>query len=155
LIKLGKPNQLNQRRQHNQPHNLNELDDNNLLSQQNPIKKDKKMELHHSQEGEITIITIKGRLDAASSPVAGNAIKKIMQEDCSRILFNFSDLEYLSSGGLRVILGVAKELKRQEGKLVLCSLNPFVKEIFVVSGFESLIPIEDTVESGIRQLDAN
>ena len=78
-----------------------------------------------------------------------------MQEDCSRILFNFSDLEYLSSGGLRVILGVAKELKRKEGKLVLYSLNPFVKEIFVVSGFESLIPIEDTVESGIRQLDAN
>ena len=113
------------------------------------------MELTHVKEDENLIITIKGRLDAASSPVAGNAIKKIMQEDCSRILFNFSDLEYLSSGGLRVILEVAKKLKRKEGKLVLCSLNPFVKEIFVVSGFESLIPIEDTVESGIRQLNAN
>ena len=113
------------------------------------------MELTHVKEDENLIITIKGRLDAASSPEAGNAINKIMQEDCSRVLFNFSELDYLSSGGLRVILGVAKDLKRKGGKLVLCSLNPFVKEIFVVSGFESLIPIEDTVESGISQLNAN
>ena len=113
------------------------------------------MELIHVKEGENVIITIKGRLDAASSPGAGNAIENIMQADCSRVLFDFSDLEYLSSGGLRVILGVAKALKRKEGKLVLSSLNPFVKEIFVVSGFESMIPIADTVESGIRQLDTN
>jgi len=112
------------------------------------------MELNQLQEGEITIITIKGRLDAATAPVADNAIKKIMEEDCRRVLFNLDDLEYLSSGGLRVILGVAKEIKRKEGKFVLCSLNQFVKEIFVVSGFESLIPIEDTVESGIKQLGA-
>lgn len=47
------------------------------------------MELNHLQEGEITIITIKGRLDAATAPVADNAIKKIMEEDCRRVLFNF------------------------------------------------------------------
>ena len=113
------------------------------------------MELTHVKKGENIIITIKGRLDAVTAPVADNAIKKIMEEDCRRVLFNLDDLEYLSSSGLRVILGVAKEIKRNESKLVLCSLNQFVKEIFEVSGFESLIPIEDTVESGIEQLNAN
>jgi anti-anti-sigma factor len=113
------------------------------------------MELDHAKEGENLIITIKGRLDATTALVADNAIKDIMKEDCPRIFFNLKDLEYLSSGGLRVILGVAKEIRRKEGKLVLCSLNPFVKEIFVVSGFESLIPIADTVESGIKKLDSN
>ena len=87
--------------------------------------------------------------------MAGKAIEKIMKEDHPRILFNLGDLDYLSSGGLRVILGVAKETKRKNGKLVLCGLNDFVKEIFVVSGFETLIPIEHTVESGIKQLNAN
>ena len=113
------------------------------------------MEITHVKEGENVVIAIKGRLDAATAPVAGNDINKIMEGGCLRVLFDFSALEYLSSGGLRVILGVAKELKRKEGKLVLCSLNQFVKELFVVSGFESLIPIENTVESGIRQLNAN
>jgi len=113
------------------------------------------MELTHEKTGEILMITIKGRLDAATANVADSAIKKLMEEDCTRILFNLNDLEYLSSGGLRVILGVAKEIKRKEGKLALCALHEFVKEIFEVSGFDSLIPIEDTVESGIKLLDAN
>ena len=113
------------------------------------------MELTHVKEGENLIITIKGRLDAATAPVADDAFKKIMEEDCPRILFNLNDLEYLSSGGLRVILGVSKALRRKEGKLVLCSLHQFVREIFEVSGFDSLIPVQDTVESGIELLDAN
>ena len=49
---------------------------------------------------------------------------------------------------------IGHETKRKEGRLVLCALNPFVKEIFVVSGFESLIPLEDTVEAGLKRLDA-
>jgi anti-anti-sigma factor len=113
------------------------------------------MELTHEKKGENLIIAIKGRLDAATANVADNAIKKLMEEDCTRVLFNLNDLEYLSSGGLRVILGVAKEIKRKEGKLVLCALHEFVKEIFEVSGFDSLIPIEDSVESGIKLLDAD
>ena len=113
------------------------------------------MELTHLKEGENSIISVKGRLDAVSAPVAENAIKKIMEEDCLRIFFNLNDLEYLSSSGLKVFLWAAKETKRKGGKLVLCSLPKFVKEIFVVSGFESLIPIEDTVESGIRLLSVN
>ena len=113
------------------------------------------MELNHVQEGEIAVITIKGNLDAATAPVAGNAIKKIMEEDCPRILLNLNDLEYLGSDGFRVILGAVKDIKRKKGKLVLCSLNQFVKEIFVVSGSESLIPIEDTIDSGIKQLGLN
>jgi len=121
----------------------------------NLIKKDIKMELTHEKNGEILMITIKGRLDAATANVADSAIKKLMEEDCTRVLFNLNDLEYLSSGGLRVILGVAKEIKRKEGKLALCALHEFVKEIFEVSGFDSLIPIEDTVDSGIKLLDAN
>ena len=113
------------------------------------------MELTHEKEGQNLIITIKGRLDAEAANVADNAIKKSIEEDCTRVLINLNDLEYLSSGGLRVILGVAKVIKRKEGKLVLCSLHEFVKEIFEVSGFDSLIPIENTVESGIKLLDAN
>jgi anti-anti-sigma factor len=49
-------------------------------------------------------------------------------------------------------LGAAKEMRRKDGKIVLCALNEFVKEIFEVSGFQSLIPIADSVESGVELL---
>jgi len=113
------------------------------------------MELNHLQEGKITIINIKGRLDAAAASAAGNAIQKIIEGDGLRILFNFNDLEYLSSSGLKVILGAAKELRRKDSKFVLCSLNQFVEEIFVVSGINSLIPITNDIESGIKLLSLN
>ena len=109
------------------------------------------MDINVVMKGEISIITINGRLDAATAPIADKTIKKILKNDCLRLIFDLSTLEYLSSGGLKVILVAAKELKRRRGKFVLCSLSKFVKEIFEVSGMRSLIPITDTVESGIIQ----
>ncbi|MBW2435885.1 MAG: STAS domain-containing protein [Deltaproteobacteria bacterium] len=111
------------------------------------------MDINHVKQGEITIVTISGRLDADAAPVADKTIRKILQGDCLQMLFDFSTLNYLSSGGLRIILQAAKELKRKQGQIVLCCLSEYVSEVFEISGFKSLIPITDTVESGIKQLD--
>lgn len=110
------------------------------------------MDIKFVMKGEIPIVRINGRLDATAAPIADKTIKKILNTDCLRMIFDLSTLEYLSSSGLKVILEAAKELKRKKGKFVLCSLNDYVKEIFNVSGLNSLITIEDTVESGIKQL---
>jgi len=91
-------------------------------------------------------------LDADSSPEAEKVVKDALEGQTTRVLFNLASLEYLSSAGLRVLLGAAKEMRRKDGKIVLCALNEFVKEIFEVSGFQSLIPIAESVESGIQEL---
>ena len=110
------------------------------------------MEITHSVENEILIFAIKGRLDAAAAPIAEETIKNKLAENSNRLLFDLSGLEYLSSGGLRVILGAAKEIRRREGKLVLAALKPYVYEIFEVSGFTSMIPIKDSVTEGLKDL---
>ena len=110
------------------------------------------MEIIQKEENGIVSIAIKGRLDADSSPEAEKVVKEALKDQTTRVLFDLSSLEYLSSAGLRVLLGAAKEMRRKDGKIVLCALNEFVKEIFEVSGFQSLIPIADTVESGIEEL---
>jgi anti-sigma B factor antagonist len=51
-----------------------------------------------------------------------------------------------------VILLAVRELRNKEGKVVLCSLTPYVKEIFDVSNFSSIIPITDSVETGLLQM---
>ena len=110
------------------------------------------MEIIQKEENGIVSITIKGRLDADSSPEAEKVVKDALEGQTTRVLFNLASLEYLSSAGLRVLLGAAKEMRRKNGKIVLCALNEFVKEIFEVSGFQSLIPIAESVESGIQEL---
>ena len=110
------------------------------------------MEIIQKEENGIVSIAIKGRLDADSSQEAEKVVKDALEGQTTRVLFNLAALEYLSSAGLRVLLGAAKEMRRRDGKIALCALNEFVKEIFEVSGFQSLIPITDTVESGIELL---
>jgi anti-anti-sigma factor len=110
------------------------------------------MEITQKEENGIVSISIMGRLDADSSPEAEKVVKEALGGQINRVLFNLGALEYLSSAGLRVLLSAAKEMRRRDGKIVLCCLNEFVKEIFEVSGFQSLIPITDSVDSGIEVL---
>ena len=110
------------------------------------------MDINHVKEGEITIIKINGLLNADTATAAEKTIKKILEGNCLRMLFDFSALDYLGSGGLRVILRATKELRCKGGQIVLCCLSNFVKEIFEVSGLNSLIPITESLESGIEQL---
>lgn len=110
------------------------------------------MEIEHRIENEILVFAIKGRLDAATASTADETIKQTMTENTKRLLFDLSALEYLSSGGLRVILGAAKEIRRREGKVALSALTPYVYEIFEVSGFTAMIPIKESVEEGLKDL---
>jgi anti-anti-sigma factor len=110
------------------------------------------MEIIQKEENGIVFVTIKGRLDADSALEAEKTVENALEGDIDRMLFDLGALDYLSSAGLRVLLSAAKEIKRRDGKIVLCSLTQFVKEIFEVSGFESLIPIADSVESGVKVL---
>ena len=110
------------------------------------------MEIIQKEQDGIVCITINGRLDADGAPEAESVIKSILEADNKWLLFDLSGLEYLSSIGLRIILGVTKALDRKGGKIVLCCLTQFVKEIFEISRFDALIPIADSLESGIQQL---
>ena len=110
------------------------------------------MEISQKEENGIVSIAITGRLDADSSMEAEKVVKDALGGETSRLLFDLGELEYLSSAGLRVLLTAAKEMRRRDGKIVLCALNEFVKEIFEVSGFQSLIPITESVESGLEVL---
>lgn len=110
------------------------------------------MEIIQKEENGIVFLAFRGRLDGKSALEAEDTINSIFKGENNRLLFDFEFLEYLSSAGLRVVLGAAKEMKRREGKFVLCALNAYVKEVFEVSGFGAIIPIVDSVESGINEI---
>jgi anti-anti-sigma factor len=110
------------------------------------------MEINQKEESGIVFLAFKGRLDGTNAFEAEETINRILDGDNNRLLFDLEGLEYLSSAGLRVILGAAKEMKRRDGKFVLCSLNAYVKEVFEVSGFGAIIPIAESVEAGIEEI---
>jgi anti-anti-sigma factor len=110
------------------------------------------MKIAHQEKDGVICFQIEGRLDAESAPEAETTVKGILKQGSSRLLFDLSQMEYISSAGLRVILLAVKELRSRQGKVVLCGLTPYVKEIFDVSNFSSIIPITDSVETGLQQM---
>ena len=112
------------------------------------------MEIQNRVENDVLIIAIDGRMDASNAALAEEEITKVLEGEQNRLLFDLSELEYLSSGGLRVILGAAKEIRRRDGKVALAALKEYVYEIFEVSGFTAMIPIKDTVEEGLREVSS-
>jgi anti-anti-sigma factor len=80
-----------------------------------------------------------------------NSCAKLIQDRTTAMVLDLSALDYISSAGLRAILGVEKKLKFQNGKLVLCGLRGMVKEVFQISGFAVLFPVCATAEAALEQ----
>ena len=66
-----------------------------------------------------------------------------------RLIVDFSRLDFISSSGMRVLLIAAKALKAGEGTLVLCAMKNHIEEVFRISGFDRIIPIEESRESAL------
>ena len=109
------------------------------------------MGIAESREGAILVLSPEGRLDAQAAPTLQARVLEKLEGGDKLLLFDLGKLEYISSAGLRVILVAAKKLKGVDGRLVVCSLTDGVKEVFRVSGFDSIV---DTVESRAAGLAA-
>jgi anti-sigma B factor antagonist len=66
------------------------------------------------------------------------------------MIIDFKDLDYISSAGLRVILKATKAIKREDGQIMLCSMQDYVKEVFEIAGFDSFLPIVATMDDALN-----
>ena len=110
------------------------------------------MEIQKKKEKEAVVVSVKGRLDAVSSPEFEKELAALMAEGESIFILDFGSLDYISSAGLRSILAATKKLKEKKGKLLLAPLKEVVKEVFDISGFSAIIPIHDTVEAALAEV---
>lgn len=110
------------------------------------------MKIEATKQGNAVVMSLKGRLDAAASAEFETALSDWISKGSSDFLLNFSDLEYISSAGLRSILATSKKLKEKKGKLILSGLRGPVEEVFKISGFMSIFGVFDTVEAALKEI---
>ena len=89
-------------------------------------------------EKELTI-TVKGKIDTINAPDFENEIMDEMDKFDSLII-NLSELEYISSSGLRVLIAVKKKLNPQNIPVTI-KVNDIIKEIFVISGLDKVLDL--------------
>lgn len=98
-------------------------------------------------EGELIVYQFKGRLDNVNSPEVLKEIKQGISEGLKKIIFDFAQLNYMSSAGIRVILIVQKTLDDTKGKLVLCSIPERIAFILKTSHIHTLTIGKDVEEA--------
>ncbi len=91
-------------------------------------------------EKELTL-SIAGRIDTITSQ---DLEKEINEEfgNFDSLIIDFTDLEYISSAGLRVLIAVQKKLTHENIPFVIKNVNDTVDEIFRMSGFNKILKIE-------------
>ena len=110
------------------------------------------MEIIETKQGEASVFKILGRLDSNTSPELEEKIAETVNNGTTNMVIDFESLEYISSAGLRIILKTTKDLKRQNGQLILCSMQDYVREVFEISGFDSFLPIAADLDEALKKL---
>lgn len=110
------------------------------------------METHVEEKGDVVVIRLKGRLDAASSPQLEKIINSIIDTGHFKFVLNFEGIDYLSSAGMRLMLSVSKKLKHLEGKVVACCLDDEVMDVIKMAGFHQVLEIYPTEEESFNHL---
>lgn len=104
-----------------------------------------------SSEGDLTVLTLDGFLDAHTAPQFEQAIQSELDAGHRQIIVDCSKLTYISSAGLGVFMGFIEELREQGGDIKICGLSPKVEQVFEILGFHSLYDIVADVPAAVRR----
>jgi anti-anti-sigma factor len=97
-----------------------------------------------------TVLRFAGNLDTSTAPEAELSFNRLIEGGRTKLLVDFGPLDYISSAGLRVLLVAAKRLGAGGGKLRLCGLNDFVRQVFDTSGFSTILQVFEREEDALR-----
>ena len=98
------------------------------------------MTIEIKRNAEQTIIKLVGRLDTTTAP----ALDKTINEDIAgtkNLVLDVKELEYISSAGLRVLLGAQKKMQKI-GSMKVTNVREEVMEVFEMTGFADILTIE-------------
>lgn len=108
------------------------------------------MDITTRTQGDVTVVSLPGSLDSKTSPQAQQALDGILASGVRKMVIDFTALDYISSAGLRVLLGAAKRLSVAGGALHLFGLNETVREVFEISGFATILRVFATEADALK-----
>ena len=108
------------------------------------------MDLNETSDGAVKVIAVRGRLDGSTAQVLGERLASSLVPASPKLVLELSQLEYISSAGLRAILVAVKRGKALGCPLAACGLRPNIREVFDLSGFGNLIPLHASVSEAVN-----
>ena len=89
------------------------------------------------QDGNIVAI-LEGSLDTAVAPDTEKALSPLNDVEGKDIIIDCTDLEYISSAGLRIFLSILQNVQEKDGHVYIRNINDNVRAIFAITGFSNI-----------------
>ena len=96
------------------------------------------MTINVERDFELVTLEITGRLDTTTAPNLESVVNEL-SEDTKELIFDMSGVEYISSAGIRVLLGAYKKMNSNQGKIRIEKANDIVREVFEMIGFSEML----------------
>ncbi len=94
-----------------------------------------------SKENGIFILAVDGNLDAEGTQAMEEKVLALLEAGETSLLFDFSQLDYINSSGLRVLVLAYQRLKKASGRVAICGIKDYIQEVFEVSGYDKIFPL--------------
>ena len=96
------------------------------------------MTINVERDFELVTLEITGRLDTTTAPNLEPVVNEL-PEDTKELIFDMSGIEYISSAGVRVLLGAYKKMKLNQGKFRIDRANDMVRDVFEMTGLSEML----------------
>lgn len=106
------------------------------------------MNVSIEKSGVNIIVTIAGSIDSKTAPDLQQSIMQVIG-DSSKVVMDLTQVTFVSSAGLRVLLMVYRQLKAKDGKVVLVGVSDEIKDVMFMTGFISFFEIKPTLDEAL------
>ena len=110
------------------------------------------MPISQSKEGDLAVLAVEGRLDQNETGNLEKAVMTLLDAGEKKLLFDFSELNYINSSGLRILVMAFQRLKPAGGALGVCNLKDYILEVFEISGYDKLFSLYPSREKAVEGL---
>jgi anti-sigma B factor antagonist len=108
------------------------------------------MEVNHTEFKRCDLVTVTGRVDSATAPKLGDVMSSITERGHFKIVLDLAGLDFISSAGLRILIGTQKSCKRyNRGEVVLTNIQPTILSALDLAGFTPFFKIFDNTTSAV------
>ena len=109
-----------------------------------------------SHKKDVYVINIEGELiDKNQAEPFVQEIKKLVDAGNKKYVLDFSNLRYMNSSGLGVLISVLTKIRNSDGELSVTNLNKKIKELLVITKLNQMFHVTDTLEKAIESLSKN
>ena len=108
------------------------------------------MTISDAPEGGVIVVSPHGRIDSTTSALLDRHLQGLAAAGQTRVVVDFTGVDYISSAGLRVLLALAKRGRDQKGRVALFGMNDSVRQVFELAGFVALFTIAPTRAEAVQ-----